>query len=44
MIWKDSVHGLEVEATCKTDAVIKINKILIQLRLKIIGLSHVYQI
>jgi len=40
--WKSVKYELEVEACCKTEAVIKINKILLQLKMHPIGMSDVY--
>lgn len=42
--WKNEESGLEVEANCKTEAVLKINKILSQLKKKWIGMNGVYEL
>ena len=41
-IWKSIKYELEVDACCKTEAVVKINKILLQLKMYPIGMSDVY--
>lgn len=43
-IWKSLKYELEVEATCRTEAVLKINKILGQLKLEWVGMNDVYVI
>lgn len=40
--WKSLKYGLEVEATCRTEAVLKINKTLGQMKLEVVGMSDVY--
>lgn len=42
MNWKSIRHGLEVEASCKTEAIVKINKILSQLKMDWVGWNDVY--
>lgn len=42
MIWKNAQNDLEVEADCRTEAVIKMNKIFIQLKIDVIGMGKVY--
>lgn len=42
IIWKSLKHGLEVKATCRTEAVLKINKILGQMKLEWVGMNDVY--
>lgn len=44
MIWKSLKYGLEVEATCRTEAVLKVNKILGQMKLEWVGMDDVYLI
>lgn len=41
MFWKSEKYGLEVEAPSKTEAVIKINSMLSQMKLTWVGLSDV---
>ena len=44
MIWKSLKYGIEVDALSQTSAVLKINKILGQMKLEWVGLSDVYLI
>jgi hypothetical protein len=43
MIWKSLKYGIEVEACSQTSAVLKINKILGQMKLAWVGLDDVYE-
>ncbi len=44
MKWKSLKYEIEVAAVCKTEAVIKINKILGQMKLEWVGMNDVYSI
>lgn len=42
--WKSIKYGLEVEGSCKTEAIVKINKILNQLGMHPVGMNDVFEI